>query len=256
MLKASQLSSDGRNDSILMIVVSNDQPPVPAAPINTRQRRSVATLIRAAVSWRWVLWVSCPIRLWAQSPASNEFYCAQETSGYDSKPVDRRAQAKICPSIVESVWWYSDEKLFLYLLNSHKRQKQWVPRRMKIRHQLYSEQWSGQWKCDDLYLMESFDGVLYFQLVFTMVVLWTGWTLLGRSGPCPMTSWRRSSRSSFVTDTLCFQQDTTVNRSPARTVDDGLDEVEAQPTVRTVRLAIERPLFGCLRGRTRFEWFD
>ena len=159
-------------------------------------------------------------------------------------------------SVVGSAWWRSDEKLLVYLLHSHNRQKQWVLRGMKIRHQLCGERSSGQRRSNDLRLMESFDGVLYFQLVFTMVVLWTGWTLLGRSDPCPMTSWRRSSRSSFVADTLCFQRDTTVNRSPARTVDDELDEVEAQPTVLTVRLAIERPFFGCLRGRTRFEWFD
>ena len=80
MLKASQLSSDGRNDSIAMILISNDQPHVPAAPINIRQRRSAATLITAAVNWRLVLWISCPIRLCAQSPTSNGFYCAQEAS--------------------------------------------------------------------------------------------------------------------------------------------------------------------------------
>ena len=57
----------------------------------------------------------------------------------------------------------------------------------------------------------------------------------------------RSSQTRFASST------TTVNHTPARTVEDELDEVEAQPTVRTVRLAIDRPLCGCLRGRARFE---
>ena len=97
MLKANQLFSDDRNDSILMILISNDQPHVPAAPINIRQRRSVVILGRAAVNWRSVLWISCPIRLCAQLPGSNGFYCAQEASGYDSKPVDQSIEAKFYP---------------------------------------------------------------------------------------------------------------------------------------------------------------
>ena len=42
--------------------------------------------------------------------------------------------------------------------------------RAKICHQLCGERSSGQRRCDDLLLVESFDGVLYFQLVFPMVV--------------------------------------------------------------------------------------
>ena len=80
MLKANQLFPYDRNDSILMILISNDQPYVLAALISIQQRRSVAILGRAPVNWRSVLWVSCLIRLWAQSPASNGFYCAQEAS--------------------------------------------------------------------------------------------------------------------------------------------------------------------------------
>ena len=41
--------------------------------------------------------VSCPIRLCAQLPGSNGFYCAQEASGYDSKPVDQSIEAKFYP---------------------------------------------------------------------------------------------------------------------------------------------------------------
>ena len=78
--------------------------------------------------------------------------------------------------------------------------------RVKICHQLCGERSSGQRRCDDLLLVESFDDVLCFQLVFPMVVPWAGWTLLRRSDPCSITSWRRSSRSLFVTDALCFQQ--------------------------------------------------
>ena len=78
MLKASQLFPDGRNHSIPMILVSNDQPHVPALPINIWQRGPAVSLGRAPVNLRSVLRVSCPIRVCAQSPTSNGFYCAQE----------------------------------------------------------------------------------------------------------------------------------------------------------------------------------
>ena len=82
MLKMSQPSSGGRNNSISMALISNNQAHVPAMPINIWQRRSAATLGRVLVNCRSVLRVSCLIRLCTQSPTSNEFYCAQgaETS--------------------------------------------------------------------------------------------------------------------------------------------------------------------------------
>ena len=104
MLKVSQLSSDDRNDSIPMILISNDQPHVPAAPINVRQRRSVATLIRAAATGDRFFGSRVPSDCALSHLHQMDFIVHKKPLAYDPKPVDRRAQAKICPSIVGSIW--------------------------------------------------------------------------------------------------------------------------------------------------------